>query len=74
MDWEPDPQRAVFKALAQRIIDCPEDQPKGKEPQVSRAQSSTRTFQSQSDLSAPGGEQDRKVRERERVFYIIFSD
>ena len=64
VDWEPDPQRAVFAALAKRIVDGPEDQPKGKEPQVSRAQSSTRTFQSQSDLSAPGGEQDRRVKHK----------
>ena len=31
---------------------------------MSRAQSSTRTFQSQSDLSAPGGEQDRRVKHK----------
>jgi hypothetical protein len=53
-------QRAVFNRLVQRLIEGPGDSPKGKEPQVSRDQLSTRTFQSQSDLSAPGGEQDRK--------------
>ena len=62
VDWDPDPQRAVFTALAKRIVDGPEDQPKGKEPQVSRDQNSTQNSKSQSDLSAPGGEQDRKVR------------
>ncbi len=39
-------------------MEGPEDQPKGKEPQVSQAQSSTRNSKSQSDLSVPGGEQD----------------
>ena len=62
VDGETGDQRAVFKRLVKRLIEGPEDQPKGKEPQVSRDQHSTRTFQSQSDLSAPGGEQDRKVR------------
>jgi hypothetical protein len=61
-DREPDKQRAVFKAVATRVVEDQEDQPKGKEPQVSRAQSSTRNSQSQSDLSAPGGEQDRRAR------------
>lgn len=62
VDREPDKQRAVFKAVATRVVEDLEDQPKGKEPKVSRAQSSTRNSQSQSDLSAPGGEQDRRAR------------
>jgi len=49
----------IFKELIKGIL-TPEDQPKGKEPQVSRDQLSTRTSQSQSDLSAPGREQDRR--------------
>ncbi len=39
-------QRAVFKDLARRLVEGPEDQPKGKEPQVSRVQHSTRNSKS----------------------------
>jgi hypothetical protein len=61
VDGIPGTRDRIVKRLIGGIVN-PEDQPKGKEPRVSRTQNSTRTFQSQSDLSTPGGEQDRKVR------------
>ncbi len=50
---------AIFQGLIKGIVKTPEDQPKGKEPQVSRDQP-TRNSKSQPDLSVPGGEQDRR--------------
>lgn len=55
-------QRAVFKDLTRRLVEGPEYQSKGKEPQVSRAQHSTRNSKSQPDLRVLGGEQDKRTK------------
>ena len=63
VDGVPGTRDRIWKGLIEGIVN-PEDQPKGKEPQVSRDQNSTRNSKSQSDLSAPGWEQDRRVKHK----------
>jgi hypothetical protein len=63
VDGVPGTRDRIWKGLIEGIVN-PEDQPKGKEPQVSREQNSTRNSKSQSDLSAPDWEQDRRVKHK----------
>jgi hypothetical protein len=62
VDREPDKYRVVFKAVATRVVEDLGDRSKGKEPQVSRDQHSTRNSKSQPDLRVPGGEQDKRAK------------